>query len=290
MVSTIKLLSNRLNTIDLIQKSKLSKEEILYLLNLKTQREKSSLFAKAKEYENNLLNSEINSYGLIEISTFCSEDCNYCRLRNENTEIARERMNREQIIEIAKQINISGIKSIIIRSGYDDFYDVDRVAYIIYSIKKYADVEITLSLGQRSFEEYKEWKIAGATGYRLRFKSSSQKIYNSLNAYGTIRERVEHLNKLKSLGYQVCSGSIVGLPSQTIDDIASDLFFSKELNLDIVEFLPFCPQCNTPFESLSEWNKEDISQTLAVCRLIFKDSLRCSKPRFVFNLEENLVN
>lgn len=231
-----------------------------------------------------------NSYGLIEISTYCSENCNYCRLRNENHLFSRQRMNRERIIEIAKEINIAGIKSIVIRSGYDEFYDVDRIAYIIYSIKKYADVNITLSLGQRTFEEYKEWKIAGATGYRLRFKSSNPVVYHSLDTHGSFENRLNHIRYLKSLAYKVCSGAIVGLPNQSINDVAKDYKLTKDLGLEVAEILPFQPQANTPFENCRPWKDEDIQKAIAVGRIVFQDSLRCSKPKFIFNLEESLIH
>jgi len=277
-------------TFSIIDKTSFTKDEILYLLNLEDDSDKNLLYEKAEIIEKKCCNSLINSYGLIEVSTFCSENCNYCRLRRDNTSIIRERMNRERIIEIAREINKSGIKSIVIRSGCDDFYDQDRIAYIIYSIKKHADVDIMLGLGERTFEEYKEWKIAGASGYRLRFKSSNPGIYNSLNCSGSYERRIEHIKQLKNLGYQVCSGSIFGLPNQTFEDISEDIQLCKNLELDIIEFLPFIPQINTPFQYLNSLSGEEINKTMAVTKLVFKEKIRTSKPNYIFNLEKHLVS
>ncbi len=199
-------------------------------------------------------------------------------------------MSREQIIETAREINKSGIKSIVIRSGYDDFYDVDRVSYIIYSIKKHADVEIMLSLGERTLEEYKEWKIAGASGYRLRFKSSNPSMYESLNSYGSIESRLKHISNLRSLDYKICSGSIVGLPNQSSEDIADDIQLCKNLNLDIAEFLPFYPNANTPFENMDFCTEENVQKTLAVARLALNNIIRCAEPKYVFNIENEIVS
>jgi biotin synthase len=199
-------------------------------------------------------------------------------------------MNRERIIEVAKEINKSGIKSIVIRSGCDDFYDEDKIAYIIYSIKKHADVDIMLGLGQRTIEEYKEWKIAGASGYRLRFKSSNPQIYKSLNCLGTFENRLEHIEHLKTLGYQVCSGSIIGLPNQSFEDIAKDIQLCKNLELDIAEFLSFSKQSNTPLQNFNSWSEEKIQKTMAVARIILNDRMRNSKPNYIFNLEAQSNN
>jgi len=274
----------------LIDKTSFTKDEIFYLLNLNENSDQNLLFNRARQREQEYCDSPINSYGLIEISTYCSENCNYCRLRRDNTSIFRERMNRESIIEVAKEINKSGIKSIVIRSGCDDFYDEDKIAYIIYSIKKHADVDIMLGLGQRTIEEYKEWKIAGASGYRLRFKSSNPQIYKSLNCLGTFENRLEHIEHLKTLGYQVCSGSIIGLPNQSFEDIAKDIQLCKNLELDIAEFLSFSKQSNTPLQNFNSWSEEKIQKTIAVARLILNDRMRNSKPNYVFNLEAQSIN
>lgn len=275
---------------DILDKTSFTKNEILYLLNLEDDTDQNLLFEKAETIEKICCNSPVNSYGLIEISTFCSKNCNYCRFRKDNRSIIRERINRERIIEIAKEINQSGTKSIVIRSCYDDFYDQDRIAYIIYSIKEYADVDIMLGLGERTYEEYKEWKIAGASGYRLRFKSSNPRIYNSLNTSSSFERRIEHVEQLKSLGYQVCSGSVFGLPNQTFGDVADDIQLCKNLELNITEFLPFTPQANTPFQYLKSWSEKDIKKTMAVARIVLKEKIRNSNPNYIFNLEKHLVN
>lgn len=275
---------------DILDKTSFTKNEILYLLNLEDDTDQNLLFEKAETIEKICCNSPVNSYGLIEISTFCSKNCNYCRFRKDNRSIIRERINRERIIEIAKEINQSGTKSIVIRSCYDDFYDQDRIAYIIYSIKEYADVDIMLGLGERTYEEYKEWKIAGASGYRLRFKSSNPRIYNSLNTSSSFERRIEHVEQLKSLGYQVCSGSVFGLPNQTFGDVADDIQLCKNLELNITEFLPFTPQVNTPFQYLKSWSEKDIKKTMAVARIVLKEKIRNSNPNYIFNLEKHLVN
>ncbi len=270
----------------IINKTDFTTEEISFLLQIKNREAKDLLFSKVKQLEKRFFHSPVNSYGVIEISTYCSQNCDYCQLRKDNTSLKRKRMNREQIIDVAKEINKAGINSIVIRSGYDDFYNEDRISYIIYSIKEYADVDIILSFGERTFEEYKGWKIAGATGYQLRFKSSNPNIYNSLNCFGTLESRIEHIKQLKSLGYKICSGSLVGLPNQTFKDIAADIQFCKELNLDIIEFLPFCPQTNTSLHFLNGWSEEKIKLTMAVARLVLRDKNRCVKPKYLFTLND----
>jgi biotin synthase len=51
---------------------------------------------------------------------------------------------------------------------------------------------------------------------------------------------------LKDLGFQVGSGSLVGLPEQTLEDIADDIMFCVDLDLDMATFSPFIPHPQTP--------------------------------------------
>ncbi len=110
-----------------------------------------------------------NSERVVEISNHCEANCVFCRARNTNKETPRFRLNREEIIEKVVQLYKKGSESVLIHSGYDNFYNCERIAYIVYSIKKLTNIKVTLSFGLRDFEEYKEWKIAGADSYFLNF-------------------------------------------------------------------------------------------------------------------------
>ena len=51
--------------------------------------------------------------------------------------------------------------------------------------------------------------------------------------YGNMsfEERLNCLKNLRDLGYEVGSGILVGLPNQTLESIAKDILFFKEINL-----------------------------------------------------------
>ena len=180
------------------------------------------------------INKIDNSEAIIEMSNYCEAECIFCKLRNDNNKIKRFRLNREEIINEALRQYKLGKKSILLHSGYDKFYNTDRIAYIIYSIKKRANVKIALSFGLRKFNEYREWKIAGADSYLLNFISSNNSLFEETKSWGTLDERLLHIDKLKNLGYNAGSGTIIGLPNQTIDDLANDIMLCKELDLSFI--------------------------------------------------------
>ncbi|HEX2963315.1 MAG TPA: radical SAM protein, partial [Ignavibacteriales bacterium] len=149
----------------ILNKKDLSKEEIIYLLELSDFRNTRRLFDKADEVRKAYCGDEVHLRGIIEFSNYCEQDCLYCGLRKSNDTIERYRMNADEIIDTAKLISNLGIRTIVLQSGEDQAFDVDKIAYIIYFIKQNCDVAITLSLGQRDFEEYKTWRYAGADRY-----------------------------------------------------------------------------------------------------------------------------
>lgn len=208
----------------------------------------------AKKVSPNYHNSEKN----VKISNHCNANCLFCESHKEN-KIERFRLNREEIIDKSVEFYKSGCKSIFIHSSYDTFYDTDRIAYIIYSIKKRANIKITLSLGLREINEYKKWKIAGADSYFLSFVTSNSKLYNACNTWGTLENRTKHIEELKNLGYDVGSGSVLGLPNQTLENIAEDILLSRNLNVDYINFCKYENSTNTNNNQLT--NKSvDVAQ------------------------------
>jgi len=221
---------------EILNKTILTKTEILDLLKI-NEIEKNNLIKLASDNIKYQIPKDFHQFEeTIEISNYCDADCVFCHSRNENMEILRFRLNREEIINEAVRLYKLGKQSIIIHSGYDKFYNTDRIAYIIYSIKKQAKIKITLSLGLREFHEYKAWKIAGADSYFLNFVTSNKTLYKETKSWGKLKDRLAHIDELKRLGYNIGSGSIIGLPNQTSEDLANDILLCKDLDINYVDF------------------------------------------------------
>ena len=155
------------DVIEILNKgSDLSRDEIIKLLNLTDDQDIEYLFNAADRVRMENCGNEVHLRGVIEFSNNCKENCLYCGLREDNITLQRYRMTPDEIIETARQISNLGIRTIVLQSGEDGFYDTDLIAYLIYSIKQNSDIAIALSIGERGFDEYKAWKIAGV-GVRL---------------------------------------------------------------------------------------------------------------------------
>ena len=248
--------------------TKLSKQEIIDILSDDSRNE--WLFKVADEVRRKNVGNDVHLRGLIEFSNVCKCNCKYCGLRCENKNIERYRILKDEIlIYVQNAINL-GYRTIVLQSGEDNYYDVEKMCEIIYAIKKY-DVALTLSIGEKTFEEYEAYKKAGADRYLIRIETTNEKLYHSLHPNMNFKNRLRCLEDLKTLGYEVGTGCLVGLPNQTIEDLASDILFFKEINADMVGIGPFIPHPDTPLKNEEQGSFELALKVMALTRILLPD-------------------
>jgi len=210
--------------------------------------------------------------GIIEFSNYCVKDCFYCGLNKNNTSLKRYRLTKEEILESVEKIVRNNIKTVVLQSGEDLGIDVFWLADLISEIKKRFDIAITLSCGERDFKDYKILKEAGADRYLLKIETSDKKLYESMHKNANFKKRLECLDNLKILGYQVGSGNIIGLPSQDISTIAKDIIFFKEKDFDMIGIGPFIPHPNSVFKKEKQGSIALTLKTIALTRIVTKNA------------------
>lgn len=257
-----------MNLDEILHTPRLSREEIIFLLNLNGQKDQKKLFERADELRHSGCGDGVEIRGIIELSNFCNQNCLYCSYREDNYKLARYRMNPDEIINTAKTISNLGIGTIILQSGEDHYFDTELIAYIIFQIKQFTKVNLTLSLGERGFDEYRTWKIAGADQYILKHKTANPDHYAEYHPGKKLPDRISQLKFLKTIGYQTGSGNIVGLPLQSTEDLADDILLFRDLNIDSVSVGQFIPSSDTPYQKKEAGRHELIRKTIAASRLI----------------------
>lgn len=246
----------------------LSKKEIIELLS--DEKNQNELFTKADKVRKQYLGDEVHLRGLIEFSNICRNNCHYCGIRRENSYLKRYRMTPEEIIQTATQAANIGFKTIVMQSGEDLHFSNDVMCDILREIKK-LDVAITLSCGERDYEDYKAWKEAGADRYLIRIETTDKDLYHKLDPGMSWQNRYDCTLWLKELGYELGSGIMVGLPEQTIESIAEDLLFMKDIEVDMAGIGPFIPAPNTPLANEKGGSLNLALRTMAVMRLLMPD-------------------
>ncbi len=228
------------------------------------------LSSLARKRANEVYSNKVYIRGLIEISNICKNNCLYCGIRAENTSCERYRLTPCEISECADEGYELGFRTFVLQGGEDGHFTDDILCPLIEGIKnKYPDTAITLSLGERSYESYKRLRLAGADRYLLRHESADPSHYGMLHPEGmTLKSRIECLNSLYELGYQVGIGFMVGSPYQTSEHIARDLEFITNFPAAMCGIGPFIPHSKTPFANMPSGSLDMCLYLISIIRLI----------------------
>jgi biotin synthase len=138
---------------------------------------------------------------------------------------------------------------------------------------------ITLCAGEQNDETYRKWFDAGAHRYLLRIESSNPEIFASIHPESQkLETRIECLKLLKTIGYQIGTGVMIGLPGQTIEHLAQDILFFKNMDIDMIGMGPYIVHKQTPMASFADditTRQNDIFRLsllmIAACRIILRD-------------------
>lgn len=264
------------NLIDKLEKNQiLSKEEFVRLLAISEKDDIDYLTERAKCIRDDIYGKRVFIRGLIEISNYCKNDCYYCGIRRSNKNAQRYRLSKEQILSCCENGYELGFRTFVMQGGEDAFFKDEVVCDIVSSIKeKYPDCAVTLSLGERSTESYRKMKEDGADRYLLRHETFDNTHYNKLHPVELDPEnRKRCLRDLKALGYQTGTGIMVGSPYQTLENIAEDLLFIKELNPEMIGIGPFIPHKDTPFKDFESGTMEMTLRLISILRLLCPKAL-----------------
>ncbi|MCQ2738897.1 MAG: [FeFe] hydrogenase H-cluster radical SAM maturase HydE [bacterium] len=242
----------------------MNKQQIIDILNDNSKNQE--IFALADKVRHENVGDSVHLRGLIEFSDICRCDCLYCGLRCSNKTADRYRINKDEIVSIARNAVSIGYKTIVLQSGEDLFYNTDTICEIIRKIKS-MDVAVTLSIGEKTYDEYKAYKVVGADRYLLRIETTDVNLYKTMHPNVSFENRIKCLENLKSLGYEVGTGCLVGLPNQTVDSLADDILFFKALDADMVGIGPFIPHKQTPLKDSVSGSFDLALKVMALTRI-----------------------
>ena len=242
------------------------------LVHLLTDPEAASpLYAAADRVRREYVGDQVELRGLIEFSNICRQNCLYCGLRRDNREVPRYRLEAPMILEFGRRAAELGYKTLVMQSGEDEFFTPERLGPVLAELMKLG-VALTLSIGEKSREEYAALRAAGADRYLLRIETTDKELYEKMDPGMSWDNRVRCLRDLKELGYEVGTGSLVGLPGQTFESLARDLLFFQELDADMVGIGPFIPNPDTPLAGAAGGTFNLACRMMALTRLLLPDA------------------
>ena len=257
----------------LYEQKTLPKEQLIRLIGQEQTEEDLRILADQVRQQH--YGKDVYIRGLIEISNHCKNNCYYCGIRRENTEIARYRLSREDILDCCSTGYDLGFRTFVLQGGEDGTHTDDWLCTLVSQIKEqYPDCAVTLSLGERSKESYQRLFDAGADRYLLRHETAVDCHYRHLHPSElSLQNRMECLFALKEIGYQVGSGFMVGSPGQNKAYLAEDLLFLQKLQPDMVGIGPFLHHGQTPFKEEPNGDLHVTLRLISILRLMFPHAL-----------------
>ena len=221
--------------------------EIAGMLSLDDSAAWEEVFAAAREVRTRCGKDEILPRGLIECSNICAKDCLYCGIRRSNAGAARYRLSEDEVRACCDEARRRGYHAVAFQAG--EIESEANTRYYENLIGSCRDLEVTLSLGEQTEEVYRRWKTAGGDvmRYLIRIETSNRELYAKLHPPTcSFDRRVSCIRTLKRLGYVTGTGVMIGLPGQTVDDLARDIVFFGDENVDMVGMGPYIAHPDTP--------------------------------------------
>lgn len=259
-----------------------SKADLIQLLEAEGN-DRKRLFDAAARKKVEVVGRKVYFRGLVEFSNVCSKDCLYCGIRKSNEKVVRYEASDDEILAACRFAWENRFGSVVLQSGeLSSPAFVDRVDRLLKAIKKLSNGElgITLSCGEQTRETYQRWFESGAHRYLLRIESSTPELYQRIHPQNNLHgfdKRIECLQLLRETGYQVGTGVMIGLPFQTMEHLANDLLFMKQIDIDMVGMGPYIEHEETPLYQFrhtlkSKEERFDLAlKMVATLRLVMPD-------------------
>lgn len=267
---------DNIQRIDLLQQdTDLPDEELQTLLATLSASDEEYLYARAREVREQYYGKEVYLRGLIEFTNYCKNDCRYCGIRRSNKNADRYRLTEDEILRCCRQGYALGFRTFVLQGGEDLHYSCDDICRIVQRIRtEHPDCAVTLSIGEKSREEYQRYFDAGAERYLLREETADAAHYRYLHPKElSMENRMRCLYALREIGYQVGCGFMVGSPGQSRECVIEDLRFMKDLRPHMIGIGPFIPHRDTQYAHESAGTLDDTLHLLGVLRLMFPNAL-----------------
>ena len=207
-----------------------------------------ALWRRADEVRRERVGDEIHLRGLVEVTNYCVRQCAYCGIAACAGPLPRYRLTHDEILACARQGRDFGFGTIVLQGGEDPGLTGAFVAGVIRSIKDETGAAVTLSLGERSAEDLRAWRRSGADRYLLRFETTNPSLYRRIhpNLPGTVSDRLGQLLRMRDMGYEIGTGVMVGIPGQTWETLADDIWTFRGYDMDMIGIGPYLPSPRTP--------------------------------------------
>lgn len=203
-------------------------------------------FALARDARDATVGRSVHLRVVIEFTNVCHHNCLYCGMRAGNSSLQRYTLSSESIAGLAHRAHEHNIRTVMIQGGDHLHYDINELCDAISAIREQYGQTILLCVGDRPIKDYEDLYRAGATQAIVKFETSNKTVYQFLRPHSSLEARLDLIYGLATMGFEMSSGFICGLPGTTQADTENDLDLISELPLFAASVSPFIPNDQSP--------------------------------------------
>lgn len=216
----------------------------------------------------------------------CSQDCAYCAQScRSSANIDKYRwVSDEKLYKDNDFVNEHHFARHCIGLSGMQFTDaeIEELASKIRKMKE-TGTHLCCSIGFLTEKQAKMLKDAGLDRINHNL-NSSRSFYKNICSTHTYDQRVDNIHMLQRLGFEICSGGIIGL-GESKEDVVDMLFELKEINPEAVPINFLLPIKGTPLENkdTSNLTTEYCLKVLSLARLLIpRSDIRCAAGREIY--------
>lgn len=247
----------------------LSREEICEALRFRGE-DQRALFTRARaERARFFAEDDIEVRSVLEVSNVCAQNCRYCNMAC-SRRLSRYTLSLEQMEQILDVIYERGRRFILLQSGENlsRKFLADVATAIAHVKGRHPDIVFILCLGALEGNAYRMFRESGANRYILKFETSSPDLYRSMKPGCELSARLESLQAAIDAGLQAGTGNIVGLPGQTLENVADDILLTTRFDLAMVSASVFIPGEGSDFADYPAGCVDTTLNAMALLRIL----------------------
>ena len=264
----------------------ITREEALDILNLPDE-ELDTLISYAEKLRRKYKGNKVGIHLLTNArSGNCSQDCAYCAQScRSSADIDKYRwVSDEKLYKDNDFVNEHHFARHCIGLSGMKFNDseIEELAGKIRRMKQ-TGTHLCCSIGLLTEKKAIMLKEAGLDRINHNL-NSSRSFYKNICSTHTYDQRVDNIHMLQKLGFEICSGGIIGL-GESKEDVVDMLFELKEINPEAVPINFLLPIKGTPLENkdTSGLTTQYGLKVLSLARLLIpRSDIRCAAGREVY--------
>ena len=264
----------------------MTREDALKILNT-PDKEMDQLIAKAEKLRRKYKGDNVGIHILTNArSGNCSQDCAYCAQScRSNADIDKYRwVSDEKLFKDNDFVNKNHLARHCIGLSGMKFTD-DEILELAERIKtmKATGTHLCCSIGFLTEKQAKILKDAGLDRINHNL-NTSRSYYSHICSTHTFDQRINNIKMLQSIGFEICSGGIIGM-GESKEDIVDMLLELKEINPEAIPINFLLPIKGTPFENVdtSILTPNYCLKVLCLARLLVPQAdIRCAAGREIY--------